>query len=88
MPRVPLTVLAVAAAALPGCAAERAADQDPPAMAAAGVRANTLGGVARRIYAQEADGAVAHAAVRRIPAATSSTPRCRTSSATSSSCIG
>ena len=66
MPRVPLTVLAVAAAALPGCAAEQAADQDPPAMAVAGVRADTLGGVARRIYRQETDGAVGHAAVRRI----------------------
>jgi hypothetical protein len=66
VPRVPLTVLAVAAAALPGCAAEQAADQDPPAMAVAGVRADTLGGVARRIYRQEADGAVGHAAVRRI----------------------
>ena len=66
MPRVPLTVLAVAAAALPGCAAVQAADQDPPATAAAGVRADTLAGVARRIYQQEADGAVGHAAVRRI----------------------
>jgi hypothetical protein len=66
VPRVPLTVLAVAAAALPGCAAVQAADQDPPAMAAAGVRADTLVGVARRIYRQEADGAVGHAAVRRI----------------------
>jgi hypothetical protein len=66
VPRVPLTVLAVAAAVLPGCAAEQAADQDPPAMAVAGVRADTLGGVARRIYRQEADGAVGHAAVRRI----------------------
>ena len=66
MPRVPLTVLAVAAVALPGCAAVQAADQDPPATAAAGVRADTLVGVARRIYRQEADGAVGHAAVRRI----------------------
>jgi hypothetical protein len=66
VPRVPLTVLAVAAVALPGCAAEQAADQDPPATAVAGVRADTLGGVARRIYQQEADGAVGHAAVRRI----------------------
>jgi len=66
VPRVPLTVLAVAAVALPGCAAEQAADQDPPAMTVAGVRADTLGGVARRIYQQEADGAVGHAAVRRI----------------------
>jgi hypothetical protein len=66
VPRVPLTVLAVAAVALPGCAAGQAADQDPPAMAVAGVRADTLGGVARRIYQQEADGAVGHAAVRRI----------------------
>jgi hypothetical protein len=66
VPRVPLTVLAVAAVALPGCAAEQAADQDPPAMAVAGVRADTLGGVARRIYRQETDGTVGHAAVRRI----------------------
>ena len=66
MPRAPLTVLAVAAAALPGCAAVQAADQDPPATAAAGVRADTLAGVARRIYRQEADGAVGHAAVKRI----------------------
>jgi hypothetical protein len=66
VPRVPLTVLAVAAVALPGCAAVQAADQDPPATAAAGVRADTLAGVARRIYQQEADGAVGHAAVRRI----------------------
>ena len=35
-------------------------------MAVAGVRADTLGGVARRIYQQEADGGVGHAAVRRI----------------------
>ena len=54
VPRVPLTVLAVAAAALPGCAAVQAADQDPPATAAAGVRADTLAGVARRIYRQGA----------------------------------
>jgi len=66
VPRVPLTVLAVAAVALPGCAAVQAADQDPPATAAAGVRADTLAGVARRIYQQEADGAVGHAAVKRI----------------------
>jgi hypothetical protein len=66
VPRVPLTVLAVAAVALPGCAAVQAADQDPPATAAAGVRADTLVGVARRIYRQEADGAVGHAAVKRI----------------------
>jgi hypothetical protein len=66
VPRVPLTVLAVAAAALPGCAAVQAADHDPPAAAAAGVRADTLAGVARRIYRQEADGAVGHAAVKRI----------------------
>jgi hypothetical protein len=35
-------------------------------MAAAGVRADTLVGVARRIYRQEADGAVGHTAVKRI----------------------
>jgi hypothetical protein len=63
VPRVPLTVLAVAAAALPGCAAVQAADQDPPATAAAGVRADTLAGVARRIYRHGADG---HVAVKRI----------------------
>jgi hypothetical protein len=66
VPRVALTVLAVAAAALPGCAAVQAADQDPPATAAAGIRADTLAGVARRIYYQEAAGAVGHAAVRRL----------------------
>jgi NAD(P)-dependent dehydrogenase (short-subunit alcohol dehydrogenase family) len=66
VPRVALTVLAVAAAALPGCAAVQAADRDPPATAAAGVRADTLAGVARRIYRQEAAGAVGHAAVRRL----------------------
>ena len=66
VPRVALTVLAVAAVALPGCAAVQAADQDPPATAAAGVRADTLVGVARRIYRQEAHGAVGHAAVKRI----------------------
>jgi hypothetical protein len=66
VPRVALTVLAVAAAALPGCAAVQAADHDPPATAAAGVRAATLAGVARRIYRQEAAGAVGHAAVRRL----------------------
>ena len=65
MPRVPFTVLAVAAAALPGCAVQ-AADQGPPATAAAGVRADTLAGVARRIYTQEADGGVGHAAVKRL----------------------
>ena len=66
VPRVALTVLAVAAVALPGCAAVQAADQDPPATAAAGVRADTLVGVARRIYRQEAAGAVGHAAVERL----------------------
>jgi hypothetical protein len=66
VPRVALTVLAVAAAALPGCAAVQAADQDPPATAAAGVCADTLVGVARRIYRQEAAGAVGHAAVVRL----------------------
>jgi hypothetical protein len=66
VPRVAFTVLAVAAAALPGCAAVQAADQDPPATAAAGVRADTLAGVARRIYHQEAAGAVGHAAVKRL----------------------
>jgi hypothetical protein len=66
VPRLPLTVLAVAAVALPGCAAVQAADQDPPATAAAGVRADTLAGVARRIYHQEAAGAVGHVAVKRL----------------------
>jgi hypothetical protein len=66
VPRAPLTVLAVAAAALPGCAAVQGADQDPPATVAAGARADTLAGVARRIYHQEAAGAVGHAAVKRL----------------------
>jgi len=66
VPRVPLTVLAAAAAALPGCAVGQAANQDPPATVAAGVRADTLAGVARRIYDQEAHGAVGHAAVKRL----------------------
>jgi hypothetical protein len=35
-------------------------------MVAAGVRADTLAGVARRIYDQEAHGAVGHAAVERL----------------------
>ena len=61
-----LTALVLAAAALPGCAGEQAAGQDPPATAAAGARANALAGVARRIYRQEAGGDVGHAAVKRI----------------------
>ena len=65
MPRVPLTALVLAAAALPGCAAEQAEGHDPTPSAPA-VRADTLAGVARRIYHQEAGGAVGHAAVRRI----------------------
>ena len=55
----------LAAAALPGCAAEQAEGHDPTPSAPA-VRADTLAGVARRIYDQEAGGAVGHAAVRRI----------------------
>ena len=66
MPRVPLTALVLAAAALPGCAAEQAEGHDPTPSAPAAVRADTLAGVARRIYDQEAGGAVGHAAVRRI----------------------
>jgi hypothetical protein len=67
VPPVSLTALVLAAAvALPGCADEQAAGQDPPATAAAGVRADTLAGVARRIYRQEAGGEVGHAAVKRI----------------------
>src|SRR3954464_12647226 len=66
VPRAALPVLSIRTAALPGCAAVQAADQDPPATAAAGVRADTLAGVARRIYRQEADGTVGHAAVKRI----------------------
>ena len=65
-PRLPLTVLVLAAAALPGCAVEQAEGQDPTASAPAAVRADTLAGVARRIYHQEAGGAVGHAAVKRI----------------------
>jgi hypothetical protein len=66
VPRVPLTALVLAAAALPGCAAEQAEGHDPTPSAPAAVRADTLAGVARRIYSQEAGGAVGHAAVRRI----------------------
>ena len=66
MQRVPLTALVLAAAALPGCAVEQAEGQDPTPSAPAAVRADTLAGVARRIYQQEAGGAVGHAAVRRI----------------------
>ena len=66
MPRVPLTALVLAAAALPGYAAEQAEGHDPTPSAPAAVRADTLAGVARRIYDQEAGGAVGHAAVRRI----------------------
>ena len=66
MPRVPLTALVLAIAALPGCAAEQAEGHDPTPSAPAAVRADTLAGVARRIYDQEAGGAVGHAAVRRI----------------------
>ena len=66
MPRVPLTALVLAAAALPGCAVEQAEGQDRALPTPAAVRADTLAGVARRIYQQEADGAVGHAAVKRI----------------------
>jgi hypothetical protein len=66
VPRLPLTVLVLAAAALPGCAVEQAEGQDPTPSAPAAVRADTLAGVARRIYQQEAGGAVGHAAVRRV----------------------
>jgi len=64
--RAPFTVLVLAAAALPGCAGVEAAGQDPPATAAVGVRADTLAGVARRIYRQEVGGNVGHVAVKRI----------------------
>jgi hypothetical protein len=66
VPRLPLTALVLAAAALPGCAVEQAEGQDPTPSAPAAVRADTLAGVARRIYQQEAGGAVGHAAVKRI----------------------
>ena len=56
----------LAAAALPGCAVEQAEGHDPTPSAPAAVRADTLAGVARRIYHQEAGGGVGHAAVRRI----------------------
>jgi hypothetical protein len=65
--RVSLTALVLAAAvALAGCAVEQAEGQDPTPTAPAAVRADTLAGVARRIYRQEAGGAVGHAAVKRI----------------------
>jgi hypothetical protein len=66
VPRVSLTALVLAAAALAGCAVEQAEGQDPTPTAPAAVRADTLAGVARRIYSQEAGGAVGHAAVKRI----------------------
>jgi hypothetical protein len=66
VPRVTLTALVLAAAALPGCAVEQATALHPPAAAAVDVRADTLAGVARRIYHQEAGGDVGHAAVKRI----------------------
>jgi hypothetical protein len=66
VPRVPLLVLVLAAVALPGCAVEQAKGQDPLATAPAAVRADTLAGVARKIYQQETDGGVGHAAVKRI----------------------
>ena len=58
--------MVLAAAALPGCAVEQATALHPPAAAAVDVRADTLAGVARRIYHQEAGGSVGHAAVKRI----------------------
>jgi hypothetical protein len=66
VPHASLTALVLAAAALPGCAGELAAGQKSPATAAAGVRADALAGVARRIYRQEVGGEVGHAAVKRI----------------------
>jgi hypothetical protein len=63
---VTLTTVVLAAAALAGCAVEQAEGQDPAAPTPAAVRADTLAGVARRIYTQEAGGAVGHAAVKRI----------------------
>ena len=72
MRRLSLTALVLAAAALAGCAVEQAEGRDPTPTAAAtvpaaaAVRAQTLAGVARRIYQQEAGGAVGHAAVKRI----------------------
>jgi hypothetical protein len=57
-----MTCLALAAsAATPGCSGSSGSP-----VVAAQVRADTLAAVARRIYHQEADGAVGHAAVKRI----------------------
>ncbi len=62
MLRVATTCLALAAsAAAPGCSGSSGSP-----VAAAQIRADTLAAVARRIYHQEADGAVGHAAVKRI----------------------
>jgi hypothetical protein len=66
VPRLPLTALVLAAAVLPGCAVEQAEGQDPTPSAPVAVRADTLAGVARRIYHQEAGGAVGRAAIKRI----------------------
>ena len=63
---VTLTTVVLAAAALAGCAVEQAEGQDPTPSAPAVVRADTLAGVAQRIYRQETDGTVGHAAVKRI----------------------
>jgi hypothetical protein len=63
---VTLTTVVLAAAALAGCAVEQAEGQDRALPTPAAVRADTLVGVARRIYTQEAGGAVGHAAVKRI----------------------
>jgi hypothetical protein len=65
--RVPLSALVLAgAAALSGCAVQQAVGQAPAPAASAGVRADTLTSVARRIYRQETVGAVGHTAVKRI----------------------
>jgi hypothetical protein len=62
--RPTITVLALTAAALAPAAC--GAEHTPASASTTQVRADTLATVARRIYRQEADGEVGHAAVRRI----------------------
>jgi hypothetical protein len=62
--RIPLAVLAVAGAPLIASCSYQAANSGPAPTGQ--VRADTLAGVAKRIYRQEVRGEVGHAAVKRI----------------------
>ena len=64
--RIPLAVLALAGAPLiASCSNEAASNNGGPAQTGQ-IRADTLAGVAKRIYRQEVRGEVGHAAVKRI----------------------